>query len=135
MFATHPLYFHTRLYKYWTLCDQPGYNAQNPQHSKRSYGRSGDNSSFRPVDINWWTDQVWVQLLKILHIKPVSIIHILFRYCTSVHNFSVLLQLLFTLISHCNLGYALCLLRFVYHFRTFRALCLCLFFECIQKPL
>ncbi|KDR17610.1 Neuroblastoma-amplified sequence, partial [Zootermopsis nevadensis] len=46
-----------RLYKYWTLLDQPGYNVQNPQHSKRSFSHDSDNSIFRPVDINWWTDQ------------------------------------------------------------------------------
>jgi len=60
------LCFLTSLYKYWTLLDQPDYNAQNPQHSKpsdkRIYGHSNDNSIFRPVDINWWTDNVSVIL-------------------------------------------------------------------------
>ncbi|XP_069692436.1 NBAS subunit of NRZ tethering complex-like isoform X2 [Periplaneta americana] len=47
-----------RLYKYWSLQDQPDYDARNPQHTKRSpHSRSGDFSIFRPVDINWWTDQ------------------------------------------------------------------------------
>ena len=63
MFIARWLCLLTRLYKYWTLLDQPHYNVQNPQHSKRNYGRSSEISSFHPVDINWWTEHVSFSLL------------------------------------------------------------------------
>jgi len=66
VFIAHWLCLLTRLYKYWTLLDQPHYSVQNPQYSKRNCGRSSENSSFHPVDINWWTEHVSFFLLFII---------------------------------------------------------------------
>nr|CAD7198940.1 unnamed protein product [Timema douglasi] len=48
-----------RLYKFWSLREQPDYNVRNPlvERGKAHSTITPDDSEFHPIDINWWSDQ------------------------------------------------------------------------------
>nr|CAD7605992.1 unnamed protein product [Timema genevievae] len=48
-----------RLYKFWSLREQPDYNVRNPlvERGKTRLTITPDDSEFHPIDINWWSDQ------------------------------------------------------------------------------
>nr|CAD7430441.1 unnamed protein product [Timema monikensis] len=48
-----------RLYKFWSLREQPDYNVRNPlvERGKTHLTMTPDDSEFHPIDINWWSDQ------------------------------------------------------------------------------
>nr|CAD7398642.1 unnamed protein product [Timema cristinae] len=48
-----------RLYKFWSLREQPDYNVRNPlvERGKTHLTMTPDDPEFHPIDINWWSDQ------------------------------------------------------------------------------